>query len=149
MNNDEIRSFIKGKRIAGIDYGLKRVGFAVCDELHITTSPRKFYINDDTFLSKLINDLKFENACACVVGVPITYDGNKTKFQEIIESFIEELKLKSHLPVFTYDESYSSKQAVGKMVESGKRKTARSRKGETDKVAAALILRDFLNEMEY
>ncbi|MFC2130983.1 hypothetical protein ACFLSQ_06075 [Bacteroidota bacterium] len=34
--NDILRQELKNKRIGAIDYGKKRLGFAVCDELHIS-----------------------------------------------------------------------------------------------------------------
>jgi RNase H-fold protein (predicted Holliday junction resolvase) len=48
--------------------------------------------------------------------------------------------------VFTIDESFTSQRATETMIEIGKKKSTRSEKGQKDKIAAAIILRDFLDE---
>lgn len=144
-----IKEEIKGKRILGIDFGLARVGTAVCDELHITCNPRLVLdFREEAFWDKLLKLLADERAGAAVVGVPMTYDGTETQLMQTIREFIAELKEKSGLPVYERDESYTSSMAVETMVAIGKKKKNRGKKGETDKIAAAIILREFLNSFE-
>jgi putative Holliday junction resolvase len=142
---------LKGKRIGAIDYGLKRVGFAVCDEMHILASPRGFFANNteqpEKLWSELVVAVERERLGAVVVGVPYRLDGAQTPVIEAIERFVEEAKRRLALPVFTIDESFSSRNAVRTMVSSGVKKKQRAAKGRTDAVAAALILRDFLEEI--
>ncbi len=147
-NNFDINT-LKGKRLAAVDFGLKRLGLAVCDQFHVTISPREVYdYSSPDFWNKFTADLKSEELGAVIVGVPKRLDGEKTKIIVAIEKFIELLKKKTQLPVMEHDESFTSKRAVETMVTIGKKKNKRSKKGETDKVAAAIILRDFLNEYE-
>ncbi len=147
-NNFDINT-LKGKRLAAVDFGMKRLGLAVCDQFHVTISPRGVYdYSSPDFWKTFLADLEKEELGAVIVGVPKRVDGEKTKVMVQIEKFIELLAKKTQLTVIEHDESFSSQRAVETMVTIGKKKNKRSQKGETDKVAAAIILRDFLNEYE-
>ena len=140
---------LRGKRLASLDYGRKRVGFAVCDELHITVTPRKFYdITDENFWKHLLTDIIVERVSAIIVGVPYRHDNIQTEMILEIKQFIEEVKVKTELPVYEQDEAFSSKEAMGTMINIGRKKKKRAQKGSADMVAAAVILRDFLQELE-
>lgn len=144
-----VKSELLGKRLASLDYGRKRVGFAVCDELHITVSPRKFYdITDAKFWDNLLADLVAERVYAIIVGVPYRHDNVETEMIIEIKSFIEDVKTRTSLPVYEQDEAFSSKVAMTTMIGIGKKKKKRAQKGSADMVAAAVILRDFLHELE-
>lgn len=140
MNN------LKGYRILGFDYGAKRTGVAICDELHITTRPlNTFDTSEPNFMQniqKIIDEYHIKHA---VVGIPNINDGNKTKIILEIENFIEKLKSNFNLTVFTVDESYSSRRATDIMLEIGTKKSKRKQKGSVDKIASALILQDFID----
>ena len=141
---------LKGHRIGALDYGRKRTGFAVCDEFHITVNPKVvFDISDEKFWDKLLNSFQKERIDAIVVGLPLRDDDNNKEFIDEINDFIEILKQKSGLSVFTTDESFSSKSAVRTMIDIGYGKKKRAKKGNTDRIAASIILRDFLNELDY
>jgi putative holliday junction resolvase len=137
----------KGKRIAAIDYGSKRLGFAVCDELHITVSPREcFYRDKVDFWKKLLDALEKDCIGGIVLGVPWRLDGELTPLIKEILNFSDELKEKSKMEVIHVDESYSTVDATQVMISIGKRKKKRSIKENKDKIAAAIILRQFLDE---
>ena len=141
---------LKGHRIGALDYGRKRTGFAVCDEFHITVNPKEvFDISEDNFWDKLLICFHRERIDAVVVGLPLREDNNNKEFIDEINDFIEILKQKSGLCVFTTDESFSSKSAIRTMIDIGYGKKKRAKKENTDKIAASIILRDFLNELEY
>lgn len=137
---------LKGHRIIGIDYGAKRTGIAICDEFHITTRPlatldtisSEFYVKIHNII--LEYDIKY-----AVIGIPFTKDGNKTEIIKEIENFIKLLKSKFDLTVFTIDESNTSKRASDIMLEIGIKKSKRKQKGSLDKIASALILKDFID----
>jgi putative Holliday junction resolvase len=140
---------LKGKRLVALDYGRKRVGLAVCDELHITVSPRKFYdITDDKFWNDLLVDLATERAGAIIVGVPFRLDNIETEIIKEIRQFIVDIKERTDLPVYEQDEAFSSVDAMKTMLSNGTKKSKRAKKGSADKIAAAIILRDFLQELE-
>ncbi len=149
IERENIIKIIKGKRIAGVDYGRKRVGLAVSDELHVTVSPRKALIFDcNDFMEQLIAFLNNENIGAIVVGVPYGAGSKSTEIINECKELIKDLRTKSELPVFEQDESFSSKEAVSTMINIGRKRKYRREKGNIDSIAASIILRDFLNENE-
>ncbi len=146
---DNQYAHLKGKRLGAVDYGRKRTGFAVCDEFHITTSPRKALdTTSPSFMQQLMALIEAERVRAVIVGVPYRLDNVETEVIAEINSFIEELKNISGLEIIPYDESFTTKRAVNTLIEIGKKKRKRSEKGMHDMIAAALILRDFLKEIE-
>ena len=148
--NTDIESFnFKNKRLAGIDFGLKRVGVAVCDEFHITISPKTtLHYQEDNFWELLLELLVSERIGGVILGVPYRDDNRNEKLIAEIEKFEKILNEKTGLQVIKIDEAYSSKRAVETMIETGKKKKDRAKKENIDKIAAALILRDFLTNME-
>jgi putative Holliday junction resolvase len=137
----------KYKRIACFDYGLKRIGFAVSDELHITVRPVKvFDATDKDLYEQIIEELKSQNVGLIVVGQPVDYNGGSSKVLEAIDNFKDKLLVFTKLDVFLYDENYSSKEALQVMLASGKKKKDRRKKGNIDMTAAAVILKNFIRE---
>jgi putative Holliday junction resolvase len=135
-----------GKRIMSIDFGLRRIGFAVCDEMHITTRPIDTYINDEQIFNKIEQIISSERISAVVIGVPVRNDDKNKKLIDSIYKFAEEIENKFSIKPIYFDEFLSSKKAASTMVEIGMKKSKRAQKGSLDKIAAAIILRDFLNE---
>lgn len=143
-----LKQAFEGKRILAIDYGLKRVGLAVCDELHISITPLKvLQTGSHDFWDDLLKVIKSENSSAIVVGFPQRLDNQKTEVIQKIEEFISILKEKALLDIYKFDESFSTKRALETMISIGKSKKKRSKKGSKDNIAAAIILRDFLDEV--
>lgn len=141
-------SGLKGKVIAGIDYGRKRTGMAICDMFHITVNPKYIFdTSSDKFLLEVTNAIKADNVEAVVVGVPFREDDNNDEFISEIYNFINFLEQEIKLSVYTIDEGFSSKAAVREMLNIGYKKKKRAVKGNTDKIAASIILREFLNEI--
>ena len=139
----------EGIRIGSVDYGLKRVGFALCDEFHITISTKKvFERTSQNFWNDLLKEFVKERIGLLVVGLPLRLEGEKANILIDVENFIKELRTKSDIEIVTFDESYSTRGSVGTMLEIGMKKKKRSVKGYKDKIAAAIILRDFLHELE-
>ncbi len=145
----ELQAYLKNKRIAAIDYGSKRVGWAVCDAFHISISPKGFFLRqDDDFWPKLLMALNNERIEYVLVGVPLRVDEVESKMVLSAREFITDLAAKSMLPVREVDEAFSSKRAVQTMVAIGVKKKDRRSKGRSDEIAAALLLQDFLRELE-
>lgn len=142
-------SHLKGVRIAAIDYGLKRVGIAVCDELHITANPKKVLDpTKESFWSELRALFAAERVGAVIVGVPWRLDNKNTDVIDTINQFISELKNVTNMEIIPRDESFTTKRAVETLITIGKKKKKRAEKGMLDMIAAAVLLREFLKEME-
>lgn len=147
MTNN-ISDLIKGKRILAVDYGLKRIGTAITDEFHVTISPKELFINDDNFFDKFVKYINNENIGIIVIGIPMRNDNTETEIIREIKKFSDKINETTKKDVFLYDESFSSKEAVNVMVNIGKKKKKRSKKGEKDLIAAAVILKNFLIEYD-
>ena len=131
-------------RILAIDFGLKRTGIAVTDPLKIiasglTTVPTAEAIE---FLEKYC--LAEEVECF-VVGLPLYPDGNPAQIANQADRFAEQLQKKfPALPVVRQDERYTSNEAKRIILQSGVKKQKRRDKALVDKIAAALILEQYM-----
>jgi len=143
------REKLKNKRIAAIDYGKRRIGLAVCDIMHITVTPKLTI--DSSITDKYEEIIKFineESVDALVVGIPLRDDDKNKEFIDEIRDFIQVIQDKSGLVVYEQDESYSSIEALDTMIDIGYVKKKRRHKENKDKIAAAIILRHFLESIE-
>jgi putative holliday junction resolvase len=131
-------------RIMAIDFGTKRTGIATTDPLKIiasglTTLPTGEVLD---FLKKYCQTEEVE---AFVVGLPLYPDGNPAQIAPQADAFAEQLrKLFPDKPVHRQDERYTSESAKQIILNSGVKKQKRRDKALVDKVAAALILEQFM-----
>jgi putative Holliday junction resolvase len=131
-------------RILAIDYGQKRTGIAVTDELQIiasglTTIPSATTIN---FLKEYFSK---ENVEKVLIGEPKQMNGEPSQSTEIIEAFVR--KFKSFFPEMTVirvDERFTSKMAFQTMIDSGLNKKQRQNKNLLDEISATIMLQDYL-----
>jgi putative Holliday junction resolvase len=133
-------------RILAIDFGLKRTGIAVTDPLKIiasalTTVPTHEVLE---FLKKYCGTEEVEGF---VVGLPLHPDGNPAQIAPQADAFAEKLKkLFPGKPVIRQDERYTSNEAKRIILQSGVKKQKRRDKSLVDKIAAALILEQYMQE---
>lgn len=131
-------------KLLGIDYGSKRIGLALTDEMQVigspwkTISPQEFWLE----INKIITQERIE---AIVVGIAFHRDGNASETTLLQRDFIK--RLKKTFPSITIqevDERNSSKMAAQTIhqLELGKKK--RTDKSITDKISAAIILQRYL-----
>ncbi len=135
-------------RIMGIDYGTKRTGIAVTDPLQIiasglTTVPTHELFD---FIAKYLQEEEVE---AIVVGEPMYPDGNPAQIAGHVKGFVTRLRKQyPTLQVFMQDERYTSNAAKQIILQSGANRKKRQDKSLVDKISAALILEDFLNNKQ-
>lgn len=133
-------------RILAIDFGLKRTGIAVTDPLKIIASALTTVATGDTldFLKKYCSE---EDVESFVVGLPLHPDGNPAQIAPQADAFAEKLKkLFPGKPVIRQDERYTSNEAKRIILQSGIKKQKRRDKSLVDKIAAALILEQYMQE---
>ncbi|MBC7524959.1 MAG: Holliday junction resolvase RuvX [Flavobacterium sp.] len=131
-------------RILAIDFGLKRTGIAVTDELQIIASGLTT-IASETAIDFLKNYFEKENVSALIIGEPKQMNGQPSESTDIIEKFV--LKLKIEFPdmkIDRVDERFTSKMAVKSMIDSGLKKKQRQNKALIDEIAATIMLQDYL-----
>jgi len=141
---------IPSGRVAGVDYGRKRIGVAICDAHRILSSPLCVRQTtgdtkaDAVFFRKLVAD---EGIVGFVVGLPIHADGTDSRMSAEVERFGAWLTLETRLPVVFHDERYSSREATGLLAGSG---LSRGRKKErTDAIAAQVVLSSWLDVQKH
>jgi putative holliday junction resolvase len=131
-------------RIIAIDYGRKRIGLAVTDELKIiATSLTTVPVSE---LMGFLKDYVSKNTVECfVVGEPKQMDYTPSESAKYIEPFIRKLKTEfPGIPVERVDERFTSQMAVQTIRDSGAKKKTRQNKSLIDTVSATIMLQSFL-----
>jgi len=131
----------------GIDWGEKRIGLAFADELGIALPlPAAVASSKKERLQRIAAVIAERRVERLVVGYPLNMDGSVGFKAREVDAFIELLEKRFRLPVFRVDERLSS-HSVEQGLRGQKKKPDR-RSGEIDSRAAALILRDFIEESQ-
>lgn len=130
------------------DIGDKRVGIAVSDPfcemaLPLETYHRKNFKKD---IEYLVNIAKTRGVSVIVCGLPVNFDGSRSEQTEKTESFIEELKKNTDIPIVTEDERFTTMEARRLLLEADMRRV--DRKSVIDKVAASYILETYINRLK-
>ena len=133
-------------RILAFDFGYKRTGIAVTDNLKIIASGLSTVPTGELF-DFLARYLKEEEVELFVVGEPRQMDNTPSEIEGAIQQFISHLQKRfPAIPVKRQDERFTSKMAVKSMIESGVKKKKRREKGRIDEISATLILQSFLSK---
>lgn len=131
-------------RILAIDYGTKRTGIAVTDELQLiasglTTVPTTELMD---FLSDYFQREKVEKV---IVGEPKQKDGSASQSEVYIREFLKKFEEKfPEMPMIRVDERFTSKMAFQTMIDSGLKKKQRKNKALIDEISATIILQSYL-----
>lgn len=131
-------------RILAIDYGQKRVGIAVTDELKIIANGlTTVHVKDIfEFLQNYINTEKVETI---VVGEPKDMKNMPSDSSRFVDPFVKKLiKTFPSVNVMRFDERFTSKMAFDTMIEGGLGKKRRSDKALVDTISATIILQSFM-----
>ena len=131
-------------RILAVDYGERRTGIAISDELGITAQGLKTVeVKDESEIPSLVadiaGDMKVEKI---VVGLPLNMDSTESEKCVKVREFGALLAEKTNIPIVFWDERLTSIQAKRVMHELNK-KTYRN-KHMVDTISATLILQEYL-----
>ncbi len=145
---ESLREEVFVLRILCLDYGEKRIGVAVCDELGLTaqglpTIIRKTKKHDFEILNSILEKYNVEKI---IVGYPVKLDGSEGIQCEKVNRFVCLLEKTYELPVMKWPETLSTKEAEEILIHAGVR--WRKRKEKTDKLAACIILQNYLDRIE-
>lgn len=131
-------------RILALDFGEKRTGIAVTDELRIIASGLTTVDTKEVF-TFLKNYLDKEQVELFVVGKPKQLNNEASQSAPIIIKLVEELKTKfPEIPLIEVDERFTSKMAFQTMIDSGLSKKQRKNKALVDEISATIILQSYL-----
>jgi putative Holliday junction resolvase len=131
-------------RILSLDYGIKRTGIAVTDELQIIASGLTT-VATETLFTFLKDYFSKENVSKVLIGDPIQMNGVPSESAKLIHQFIAQFK--QEFPTITIeqvDERFTSKMAFQSMIDGGLKKKQRQNKALLDEIAATIILQDYL-----
>lgn len=131
-------------RILALDFGTKRTGIAVTDELQIiasglTTVPTSELLQ---FLEKYFSE---ENVELVLLGEPKQMDNTASESEVNIAEFLKKFTEKfPQKKVGRVDERFTSKMAFQSMIDSGLKKKQRKNKALVDEISATIILQSYL-----
>jgi len=131
-------------RLLAIDYGTKRTGIAITDELKLIASGLTT-VNTKELLKFLNKYFTSENVDVVLIGEPRQRDGTQSLIEVEIKKFVIILsEAFPKLKIVRVDERYTSKIAFQTMIDSGLKKKQRQNKELIDEISATIILQDYL-----
>ncbi len=134
-------------RILALDPGTKRIGVALSDELGWTAQPletfeRKSLAADVAHIKDLIHRHEVREI---VIGMPVQLNGRMGPAAQSVQQFLEAVQGGVGVPVVTWDERLTTKAAEQMLIEADV--SRKKRKGVVDRVAAALLLKSYLEHL--
>lgn len=135
---------INGSRLMAIDYGGKRTGIAVTDEMQMIASGLTTVATKELF-AFLTDYFSRENVEKVVIGEPKRLNNEPSQIADEIVKFVEKFKQQfASIEVVRMDERFTSKMAFQTMIDSGLKKKQRQNKALVDEIAATILLQDYL-----
>lgn len=130
-------------KLIALDFGTKRIGYAVSDEQNIVAFPRETLpaTPQKKLFARLREIIKEERIAKIILGLPLDNEGEEGASAQKVKVFGEELARSFLLPVEYIDESNSSEQALAKI----HLRKQRREKGFRDAIAAQIILQRYLD----
>ena len=131
-------------RILAVDYGEKRIGLAVSDELGITASPLMTLVrrSDDETVRQIAQLASKLRVTQIVVGLPRRTDAQEGEMERQVKAFAEKLRQEVSVPVVLFDERFTTRIAEQVLLEADL--SRRKRKQVRDRLAAVILLQSFL-----
>ena len=130
-------------KIVAIDFGLKRTGLAMTDEKAIIASPLTT-VESSSLMDFLMQLTSKEAISTIAIGFPTRLDGSDTHITENVRLLKGALdKQFPSIAIALQDERFSSSRAMETIHLAGKKKQMKE-KSLVDKLAATLILQDYL-----
>ncbi|MBF0695257.1 MAG: Holliday junction resolvase RuvX [Flavobacterium sp.] len=132
-------------RILALDYGSKRTGIAVTDEMQIIASGLTT-VETPGLLKFLEQYFATEKVDAVLIGKPVQMNNQPSESAAEIEKFVA--KFEKAFPgrkVERVDERFTSKIAFQSMIDSGMKKKQRQNKALIDEISATIMLQDYLS----
>lgn len=128
-----------------LDYGMKRIGVAISDEMGWTAQNLKFIErkSDKIAIDEIISVIaEFGNVEEIIIGLPLNMDGSEGEMVEKVRRFKEKLSKATQLPLIECDERLTSQEAEEFLVSVNV--SRKKRKTKVDQMAAAFMLQKYL-----
>ena len=136
-------------QILALDYGLKRTGIAYAESPLFIAHPLKTVKTHDLLV--FIENYVLKNKVGkIVIGEPKSLSGGQTHSSDMVQKFHRKMtKSFPEIEIKFYDERFTSKIAMQIVLDSGIKKMKRRKKETLDKIAAVIILQDYLKSEEF
>lgn len=128
----------------GIDYGTRRIGVALSDPLRIIAGA--FTVLDarsDDLVDRIAAIALDQDVDLIVVGLPVALSGREGESAVAARKLADAIRENTGLPVELSDERFTTKTAREALLEGDVKR--RRRKEVVDKVAAAVMLQNYLD----
>jgi len=134
----------KPRRVLAVDYGRKRIGLALSDALGLTAQPLATLVrvNRQTDLRRLREACRTHGVTHIIVGHPLHMTGEAGEMANEAARFATRIEKEIGIGVELVDERLTSWEAEQTVAET--KSSARRRRQPLDDVAAAVLLRDYL-----
>jgi putative holliday junction resolvase len=128
-------------RLLAVDWGDRRVGLAISDELGMLATPAGVVTRragKRPPIAELMRQADALAATGYVFGLPLDLAGNETDRSREVRDVATKLASRQSLPVRLVDERFTTTAALRSIREQGG--STRGRKGDVDALAAAMLL---------
>jgi putative holliday junction resolvase len=134
----------KPRRILAVDYGRKRIGLALSDELGLTAQPLTVLArtNRQNTIRRLREICREHRVAHIIVGHPLHMTGEAGEMADEAARFAARLEKEIGIEAELVDERLTSWEAEQTMAET--RSSSQRKRGALDDVAAAILLREYL-----
>ena len=131
-------------RVLSIDYGERRTGLAITDELGITAQGLDTIIaaSEEDVLRKVVEIVRKYEAGKILLGLPLNMNGSESEKSEKVRAFGKALEMETSLPVVYWDERMTSMQAKRVMAEMEMK--SYGKKHLLDRISATLMLQEYM-----
>jgi putative Holliday junction resolvase len=132
-----------------VDYGEKRVGLAIADELGMIASPAGFIMRragKRAPIAEIIRRAEALGARGFVMGLPLDGNGDETDWTREVRRVGDEIGKRTGLGITYLDERYTTAASLRTIREMDG--STRGRKGDVDSMAAAILLQHALDARE-
>jgi putative Holliday junction resolvase len=138
---------MKSNRVLAIDYGSKRIGLALSDELRILATPIGHIENRKSALNDLLYLITEKNVGTVILGLPTSLSGTDTAWTLDVKLFGEKLRgslEQRGIEFHFYDERLTSIMAETNIRSQGLKRSQLHEKYRRDEEAARLLLQEWL-----
>lgn len=139
---------MRHSRILALDYGTKRIGVALSDELRWTAQPLETFerrsVSQD--IAHIVSLIERHEVGLVLLGLPLRLDGGEGPAVQAMRDFATHLESGVPVPVVLWDERMTTKAAEDLLIAADV--SRKKRKGAIDRVAAAILLQSYLASLE-
>ncbi len=132
------------ERVLAIDFGERRIGLAISDELGIIASGIGILLNDGTAVAGIASLVSERGVARIIVGLPLTLSGERGTAVRMVEAFTTQLSAAISIPIELVDERFTSSLAQQAIRDMGVGKKKRQNKAKVDEIAAVILLQGYL-----